>query len=67
MTDKAKSTGMHLLHGSGLLFSEIYPGSISEQSGFLDRIEFGHEVLMDDCSFSFQDYSANGVYLYRIT
>ena len=55
-------------HGSGLLFSDIYPGSISdnaitEQTGVLDWVESNHEIMADR-GFSIQDYcSIKGVYL----
>ena len=58
------------LHGSGLLFSDIYPGSISdseisERCGVLDWVEPEHEVMADR-GFSIQDYCASkGVYLNR--
>ena len=55
-------------HGSGLLFSDIYPGSISaitEQTCVLEWIQPEHE-LMADRGFSVQDYcSVKGVYLNR--
>ena len=57
-------------HGSGLLFSDIYPGSISdsaitEQTCVLEWIQPEHE-LMADRGFSVQDYcSVKRVYLNR--
>ena len=57
-------------HGTGLLFSDIYPGSISdteisEKVGVLDWVEPEHEVMADR-GFSLQDYCASkGVYLNR--
>jgi hypothetical protein len=57
-------------HGSGLLFSDIYPGSISdsaitEKTSVLEWIRSEHE-LMADRGFSVQDYcSVKGVYLNR--
>ena len=57
-------------HGSGLLFSDIYPGSISdsritEETAVLDWIQPEHE-LMSDRGFAVQDYCAvKGVYLNR--
>ena len=57
-------------HGSGLLFSNIYPGSISdsaitEQINVLEWIRPEHE-LMAGRGFSVQDYcSVKGVYLNR--
>ena len=55
-----------LPHGSGLLFSDIYPGSISdsaitEQTCVLEWIQPEHE-LMPDRGFSVQDYcSVKGI------
>ena len=57
-------------HGSRLLFSDIYPGSVSgsaitEQTCVLEWIQPEHE-LMADRGFSVQDYcSVKGVYLNR--
>ena len=55
-------------HGSGLLFSDIYPGSIldsaiTEKTGVLSWLTPEHE-LMADQGFTVQDYySMKGVYL----
>ena len=57
-------------YGSGLLFSDIYPGAISdsaitEQTCVLEWIQPEHE-LMTDRGFSVEDYcSVKGVYLNR--
>ena len=57
-------------HGSGILFSGIYPGSISdseitEKSGTILFVEKEHE-LMSDRGFSIQDFCAiKGVSLNR--
>lgn len=57
-------------HGSGLLFSEIYPGSISdselaEKAGVLTYVEEEHEVMADR-GFGIQDFlSIKGVTLNR--
>ena len=54
----------------GLLFSDIYPGSISDNDitikpGVLNWVEQDHE-LMADKGFSVQDYCSNkGVFLNR--
>lgn len=57
-------------HGGGLLFSDIYPGSISDSEltkevSVLNLIEPEHEVMADK-GFAIQDYcSIKGVYLNR--
>ncbi|XP_065662741.1 uncharacterized protein LOC136085368 [Hydra vulgaris] len=57
-------------HGSGLLFGNIYPGSITdneltEQSHILELVEKEHEVMADR-GFSIQDLCASkGIYLNR--
>lgn len=57
-------------HGSGLFFSDIYPGSISdscitEKVGVLEWVEHGNEIMADR-GFSIQEYcSGKGVYLNR--
>ena len=57
-------------HGSGILFSDVYPGSISdsaitEKTDVLKFVECEHE-LMSDRGFAVQDYCAvKGVYLNR--
>ena len=71
---KNTQTGIELIgvspHGSGPLFSDIYPGSISdsaitEKTGVLSCLSPEHE-LMADRGFAVQDYcSMKGVYLNR--
>ena len=71
---KNTQTGKALIgisaHGSGILFSDIYPGSISdseitEKSSTLDFVEKDHEI-MSDRGFSIQEYCAlKGVTLNR--
>ena len=71
---KNTQTGKALIgispHGSGHLFSDIYPGSISdsaitEKTGVLSWLTPEHE-LMADRGFAVQDYcSMKGVYLNR--
>ena len=60
---KNTTTGKALIgispHGMGLLFSDIYPGSISDseitiKSCALHSVEPEHEI-MSDCGFSIQD------------
>ncbi|XP_065643043.1 uncharacterized protein LOC136074634 [Hydra vulgaris] len=57
-------------HGSGLLFGDIYPGSVTdneltEQSHILELVEKEHEVMADR-GFSIQDLCASkGIYLNR--
>ena len=57
-------------HGSGLLFSDIFPGSISdsqitEETAVLEWVNPEHE-LMSDRGFAIQDYCAvKGIYLNR--
>ena len=57
-------------HGGGILFSEIYPGSISdseitEKSNATLYVEEEHEI-MSDCGFSIQDFCAKkGILLNR--
>ncbi|XP_047137492.1 uncharacterized protein LOC124813995 [Hydra vulgaris] len=57
-------------HGSGLLFGDIYPGSITdneliEQSHILELVEKEHEIMADR-GFSIQDLCASkGIYLNR--
>ncbi|XP_066935149.1 uncharacterized protein [Clytia hemisphaerica] len=57
-------------HGMGLIFSDVYPGSISdssitEKTGILQFVEEGHEV-MSDKGFAIQDLcSIKGIYLNR--
>ena len=73
-TYKNTVTGKALIgispYGSGLLFSDIYSGSISdsaatEQTCILEWIQPEHE-LMADRGFSVQDYcSVKGVYFNR--
>ena len=71
---KNTTTGKALIgiaaHGMGILFSDIYPGSISdtditEKSGALQYVEEEHEI-MSDRGFAIQDLCAiKGVYLNR--
>jgi hypothetical protein len=71
---KNTTTGKALIgiapHGMGLLFSDIYPGSISdseitEKSRVLQFVEEEHEI-MSDKGFSIQDLCAKkGVFLNR--
>ena len=71
---KNTQTGKALIgispHGMGLLFSDIYPGSISdseitEKSGVLQFVEESHEI-MSDRGFAIQDMCAiKGVFLNR--
>ena len=71
---KNTTTGKALIgiapHGMGILFSDIYPGSISdseitEKSGTMLYVEEEHEV-MSDKGFSIQDLCAiKGVFLNR--
>ena len=57
-------------HGMGLLFSDIYPGSISdseitEKSGVINYVEQEHEI-MSDRGFSIQEYcTVKGITLNR--
>ena len=59
-------------HGSGLLFSDVYPGSISdsnitEKSGVIEFVSPDHEVMADK-GFAIQDLCAiKGAYLNRPT
>ena len=71
---KNTQTGKALIgispHGGGILFSDIYPGSISDseitrKSGTLDFVEKEHEI-MSDRGFAIQEYCAEkGVTLNR--
>lgn len=71
---KNTTTGKALIgispHGMGILFSDVYPGSISdseitEKSGALSYVEQEHEV-MSDRGFSIQDLCAiKGIFLNR--
>ena len=71
---KNHSTGKALIgitpHGMGLLFSDVYPGSISDteitmKTNVIDFLFEGHE-LMTDRGFSVQDYCAEkGITLNR--
>ena len=57
-------------HGMGLLFSDIYPGSISDsaltkKSGVIEYVQPDHEIMADR-GFAIQDLCAiKGVYLNR--
>ena len=72
---KNTQTGKALIgispHGGGILFSDIYPGSISdseitEKSGTILFVEKEHEI-MSDRGFSIQDFCAiKGVSLNRL-
>ena len=71
---KNTATGKALIgiapHGMGIIFSDIYPGSISdseitEKTGVLQYVEEGHEI-MSDRGFSIQELCATkGVSLNR--
>lgn len=71
---KNHSTGKALIgitpHGMGLLFSDVYPGSVSDteittKTNVIDFLFEGHE-LMTDRGFSVQDYCAEkGITLNR--
>ena len=71
---KNTTTGKALIgiapHGMGIIFSDIYPGSISdteitEKTGVLEYVNEGHEVMTDK-GFSIQDLCAiKGVTLNR--
>ena len=63
---KNNATGKALIgisaHGSGIIFSDVYPGSISdsditEKTDILKYVSYGHEV-MTDRGFSIQDLCA---------
>ena len=71
---KNHSTGKALIgivpHGMGILFSEVYPGSISdseitERTNAIDYVKENHEI-MSDRGFSIQDFcSSKGITLNR--
>ena len=71
---KNHSTGKALIgivpHGMGILFSEVYPGSISdseitERTNAIDYVKENHEI-MSDRGFSIQDLcSSKGITLNR--
>ena len=71
---KNTQTGKALIgispHGSGILFSEIYPGSINDseitiKSGTINFVEKEHEI-MSDRGFAIQEYCAEkGITLNR--
>ena len=71
---KNTQTGKALIgispHGSGLLFSDIYPGSITdseitEKSGVIEYVEEEHEIMADK-GFAIQDICANkGIFFNR--